>query len=149
LGSPGIISLINGTDNTGALLASTNGIPATTDSWQDNTVSFATGASVSGDLTIELSVAGANTYQANFDNVQLTATGVFQFGLLKVSGGNWSLTGGGGTPGAGYTLLTTTNLSAPINWATNSTGTLNGAGAFSNSVPIGSGPARFFWVRMP
>ena len=45
LGSPGIISLINGTDTSGLLLASTNGIPTTPDTWQDYTVSFTTGPS--------------------------------------------------------------------------------------------------------
>ena len=73
LGSPGIISLINGTDTSGLLLASTNGVPTTPDTWQDYTVSFTTGASVSGDLTVALSVAGASTFQANLDNVRLTA----------------------------------------------------------------------------
>lgn len=149
LGSPGIISLINGTDDTGTLLASTNGIPTTPNTWQDNTVSFTTGTSASGDLVVELSVAGASTYQANFDNVILTANPIFQFGSPEVSGGNLILTGNGGTPDGGYTLLTTTNLAPPINWTTNSAGTLDGSGAFSNSIPIVSGPARFYWVRMP
>jgi hypothetical protein len=160
---PGIISLLNGTDNTGTVLASTNGVPATQNTWQDYTVSFATGASVSGDLTVELwvdptltgSVAnGVNNVQGDFDNVRLTVTPiVFNapiFGAPKVSGGNLILTGTGGTPNAGYTWLTTTNLSAPINWTTNSTGTLDVTGAFSNAIPINAlAPAGFFKFRMP
>ena len=149
LGSPGIISLINGASNTGTVLASTSGIPATVDTWQDYAVNFTTGASISGDLTVELSVAGASTYQANFDNVRLTKAQLFQFGSIKVSGGNLILTSGGGTPGAGYTLLTTTNLSAPIIWTTNSAGSLDGTGASSNAIPIGTAPARFYWLRAP
>lgn len=43
LGSPGIISLLNGTNNAGTLLASTNGIPDTADTWQDCSVTFITG----------------------------------------------------------------------------------------------------------
>jgi len=35
-------------------------------------VSFTTGSTVSGDLTIALSVAGASSYQAEFDDVILT-----------------------------------------------------------------------------
>ena len=71
-------------------------------------------------------------------------------GTPKASGGNLILTGTGGTPDAGYTWLTTTNLSAPINWATNSTGTLDGTGSFSNAIPINAAePARFFRLRMP
>ncbi len=72
LGSPGIISLINGANNTGTLLASTNGVPTTSGTWQDYTTTFITGPTVSGDLTVELPVAGASTIQANFDNVRLT-----------------------------------------------------------------------------
>jgi len=53
-------------------LATTIGIPATTGIWQDYSVTFITGSSVSGDLTVALSVAGAPTYQAQFDNVRLT-----------------------------------------------------------------------------
>ncbi len=150
LGSPGIISLINGTDNTGALLAGTNGVPSTPNTWQDYAVTFTTGTSVSGDLTVELSVIGNNTsIQANFDNVRLTETPIFQFSPARVSGGNLILTGTGGVANAGYTLLTTTNLSAPIIWTTNSIGTLSSAGAFSNSIPIGAAPARFYRVRVP
>src|ERR1035438_1393185 len=41
--SPGIISLINGTDDTGTVLASGGGLPATQNTWQDYSVSFTTG----------------------------------------------------------------------------------------------------------
>lgn len=64
--------------------------------------------------------------------------------------GNLILTGTGGTPNAGYTWLTATNLSAPINWTTNSTGTLDGTGSFSNAIPIDAAqPASFFRLRLP
>jgi hypothetical protein len=74
--SPGIISLINGTDNAGTVLASGGGLPVAQNFWQDYTVTFTTGASVNGDLTIVLSVAGSEAIQADFDNVRLTATPV-------------------------------------------------------------------------
>jgi alpha-L-rhamnosidase len=151
--SPGIISLINGTDNTDAVLASGGGLPATQNTWQDYSVAFTTGASVSGDLTIELSVLGnGTTIQADFDNVQLSEAPLVvpSFSAPKVSGGNLILTGNGGTPNGRYLWLVTTNLTAPINWTTNSTGTLDGTGSFSNSFPISaSQPARFFRLRMP
>ncbi len=67
----------------------------------------------------------------------------------RAAGGNLILTGSGGTPGAAYTWLSTTNLSAPIVWATNSIGNLDGAGAFSNSIPMGANPATFFRLRLP
>ena len=72
------------------------------------------------------------------------------FGSPKVSGGNLILTGNSGTPGSGYTRLVATNLSAPIAWKTNSTGTLDGAGAFSSFIPIDPAqPASFYRLRVP
>jgi len=72
INSPGIISLVNGDDNTGTVLATTNGLPATQDTWQDYSVQYTTGPTVSGNLTVCLSVAGDPTLiQANFDNVRL------------------------------------------------------------------------------
>jgi len=155
INSPGNILLINGTNNTGALLATGGGLPTTQNSWQNYTVSYTTGASVSGDLTLALSVVGnATTIQADFDNVQLTATPViFKAPTLQaamVSGGKLVLTGSGGTPNNGYTWLATINLTTPIIWMTNSTGTLDSTGALSNAIPIAtSHPASFFRLRMP
>jgi hypothetical protein len=155
INSPGIISLINGINNNGTVLASTNGLPATQNTWQNYTVSFTTGSAVSGDLTIVLSVLGnGTTIQADFDNVRLT---VAPFPLVlptlarpHVSQGNLIVTGTGGTPRAGYTWLATTNLSAPILWKTNSTSTLDSGGSFSNAIPINpTQPAGFFRLRMP
>ena len=72
INSPGIISLVNGTDNTGTVLATGGGLPATQNTWQDYTISFTNGATASGDVTIVLSVLGnGTTIQADFDNVQL------------------------------------------------------------------------------
>jgi hypothetical protein len=142
--SPGIISLINGTDYTGKVLATTSGIPATVGTWEDFTTTFSTGPSVSGDLTVELSVAPAPTYQAQFDDVRLTKAGLFQFLAPKVSGGNFILMGEGGPVNGTYTLLTTTNLANPNGWTTYNSGPLDGNGAFSNSIPVAAAPARYF-----
>ena len=155
INSFGIISLLNGTNNTATLLASGGGLPAVQNTWQDYTVTFTTGASVSGDLTVELSVIGnGTTIQADFDNVQLAKTPVSlqapTFEAVKMSGGALILTATNGTPNSGYTLLTTTALSSPITWTTNSTGTLDGTGAFSNAIPISaSQTASYFRLRMP
>jgi Fibronectin type III domain len=153
--SPGIISLVNGSSASGTTLASGGGLPSTQSTWQNYSVTYVTGASVSGDLTIALSVIGNDTtIQADFDNVRLTkAALVFaapMFGAPKISAGNLILTGTGGTPNSGYTWLTTTNLAAPTHWLTNSTGTLDGTGAFSNSIPLNpSLPTGFFRLRLP
>ena len=67
-----------------------------------------------------------------------------------ISGGNLILTGSSGTEGAGYTLLTTTNLTPPIIWTTNTTGNFDGSGNFSNAIPVStSTPATFFRIRTP
>ncbi|HEY1789462.1 MAG TPA: hypothetical protein VGJ73_14995, partial [Verrucomicrobiae bacterium] len=148
INSPGIISLIGGANNSGTVLASTSGIPATQNTWQDYSVAYNTGASVSGDLTVELSVLGnGTTIQADFDNVQLTQAPLFVFNPPVISGGNLILTATGGTANSGYTLLTTTNLLG--SWTTNSMGTFNNAGGFSNSIPVGTSPVRFFQLRTP
>jgi len=153
LNSPGIISLVNGADVTGAVLASGGGLPSVRNTWQNYSVSCATGAAVSGDLSIVLSALGnGTTIQADFDNVQLTVVPlkVPVLGTPKIAGGYLLLTASGGTAGAGYTWLASTNLSAPGNWTTNRTGTLDVAGGFSNAIPINPGqPACFFKLRIP
>jgi hypothetical protein len=155
INSPGIISLINGINNTGTVLTSTNGLPSLQNTWQNYSASYTTGNSVNGDLTVVLSVLGnSSTIQADFDNVRLTATPVifnsFILGPLGILGDNLILSGSGGPPNTGYTWLITTNLSPPIIWTTNVTGTLDGTGAFSNAIPINTlQRAKFFRLRIP
>jgi len=69
----------------------------------------------------------------------------------RTSGGNLILTGSGGAPNGGYTLLASTNVSTPLaTWTTNSTGTFSGSGSFSNGIPVNpSEEARFFTIRIP
>jgi hypothetical protein len=99
-----------------------------------------------------LSVIGAGTIQADFDNVRLTAAAVPvapALGTPAVSGGYLILTGAGGTPNQPYTWLSTTNLAGPLpDWITNSTGVLSPTGACSNAIPL-SAPAQFFKLRLP
>jgi hypothetical protein len=66
LSGTGTIELRNGTNPSGTLLASTSLTPAA-GTFQDASISFNTGSTVSGDLTIVLRKAGGS--QANFDNV--------------------------------------------------------------------------------
>jgi len=71
-------------------------------------------------------------------------------GTSRTSDGHLILTGTSGTPNAGYTWLTTTSLVPPITWTTNLQSTLDGSGAFSNSISISTTtPASFFRLRMP
>jgi alpha-L-rhamnosidase len=153
INSPGIIRLINGIDNTGAVLATDGGLPAAQNSWQDYTATYTTAPSAHGDLTIVLSVIADGNIQADFDNVRLKAEPLLVAPALRTSGvlgSNLIVIGAGGTPNGGYTLLTATNLSGPINWRTNSAGTLDTNGALSNMIPINpSQPAKYFRLRLP
>jgi hypothetical protein len=72
------------------------------------------------------------------------------FGHPTLSGGNLILTGSGGSPNKGYSLLSATNLTPPVTWITNTTGTLDGTGSFSNAIPVTATPsAKFFRLRLP
>ncbi len=64
--------------------------------------------------------------------------------------GNLIVTGSGGSPNGSYTWLSATNLTPPVVWTTNSTGTLDETGSFSNAIPIDPvQPERFFRLRLP
>jgi hypothetical protein len=83
-----------------------------------------------------------------------TLAGVTQPPVLsdvKIVDGNFLFNATGGIPNAGYTLLTTTNVALPLaEWTTNSTGTFDGAGSVSASIPVDPAvPAAFFWLRTP
>jgi hypothetical protein len=68
-----------------------------------------------------------------------------------VSGGNLVLVGSGGKADAAYAWLTTTNLATPLSeWTTNTTGTFNSSGGFSNSISIDKEvPQQFFRLSTP
>ena len=71
-------------------------------------------------------------------------------GIPQVSKHDLVLAGKGGTPNSSYTWLTATSLSAPINWTTNTVGTLDRMGAFSNGIPISvTNGVSFFRLRLP
>jgi alpha-L-rhamnosidase len=123
LNSPGIISLINGTDNTGTILATGGGLPATQNTWQDYSATLTTGATVSGDLTIALSAQGnGTTIQADFDNVRLAITPVLppepaDLSAVMVASNNLVMNVSNLVIGRNYVLQSTTNLAAPV-WLT-------------------------------
>ncbi|HEU5124287.1 MAG TPA: immunoglobulin domain-containing protein [Verrucomicrobiae bacterium] len=69
---------------------------------------------------------------------------------VRVTGGNLVVTGTG-SANSDYTILTTTNLAKPLaEWTISTTGVIDGAGSFSNAIPVDPAtPARFFRVRTP
>lgn len=122
---------------------------------------------------VTITPAAASTLAQNVTAVQFTFTtptgengwsgyaelGVFgsatqaplKVNSFTVAGGNLLLVGTGGTPGAGYTWLASTNVAAPLStWITNSTGVFDNSGAFTGSIPVStSQPAWFFKLRIP
>jgi hypothetical protein len=65
-----------------------------------------------------------------------------------LSGGNIIMTGSG-KPGDGYTWLSTTNLTPPVVWTTNSQGTFDSSGVCTNSYMVTNPPHLFFRLRSP
>jgi len=69
---------------------------------------------------------------------------------VSVSSGNLILQGTNGAVGGSYSILESTNLALPLaNWTTNQSGTFNGSGTFSNAIPLGTDPQRFFSIKQP
>jgi fibronectin-binding autotransporter adhesin len=98
--------------------------------------------------SVTLQPVGSATFNPVTGELTITSVAPPAFNSPVLSGGNLILTGTGGTPGAGYTLLTTTNLLSA--WTTNIQSTFSGTGTFSNSIPVnGSQPAQFFRLRTP
>lgn len=65
-------------------------------------------------------------------------------------GTNLVFTATNGVPGGGWTLLTTTNLTPPVVWSTNLTGTFDGQGnvTLTNGI-LSTESARYFLFRAP
>jgi len=98
--------------------------------------------------SVTLQPVGTATFNPVTGELTITSVAPPAFNSPVLSGGNLILTGTGGTPGAGYTLLTTTNLLSA--WTTNTQSTFSGTGTFSNSIPVNSSqPEQFFRLRTP
>ena len=67
MNSPGIISLINGTNNDGTVLVAGGGLPASQDGWHDYTATYITGAAVvSGILLLRFRSSEMNHHPGGF-----------------------------------------------------------------------------------
>ncbi len=69
----------------------------------------------------------------------------------EIVGGDLILTGDSGPANGTYSILTSTNVAAPLgDWTTNTVGTFDGSGVFSNAIPLTPGePKRFFLIKQP
>lgn len=106
-------------------------------------------AAHTGNFTsVTVSPSGSATFDPNTGILTITSTGSLSLNHPFVSNGNLVVTGSG-TPGASYTLLSSTNLSLPLaQWTTNSSGTFDNNGSISNAIPL-SQTNRFFLLRQP
>lgn len=144
-----IIGLTGVTYNGTLVVTNTSGTPLTSGSAFQL---FHSATAGTGNFTnVTILPVGAGTFNPATGVLTITSAGNFTINPVTESAGNLILTGTGGSPGAGYTVLTTTNLTTPIaNWTTNTTGTLDGSGDFSNAIPVSvTTPAQFFRVRTP
>lgn len=95
-----------------------------------------------------------NTSQLNV-NGSISVSGVVatqpEFNAPAISEGNLILTGTGGTPNGSYSVLSSTNVAAPLSeWIVSASGTFDGTGAYSNAIPVNaSEPRRFYQLRIP
>jgi fibronectin-binding autotransporter adhesin len=92
--------------------------------------------------------AGSGTFNPSTGQLTITGNGAISLNRPFLSGGNLVVTGTG-SPGTGYTLLTSTNIALPLaQWGTNTTGTFSGSGTSSNAIPLDQ-TNRFFLLRQP
>ena len=70
---------------------------------------------------------------------------------IQIGGGNVSISGTNGTSGAGFRILSSTNVSLPLgSWTQVGSSSFNGSGNFTNSVPYNSAdPRRFYIIVSP
>jgi hypothetical protein len=95
-------------------------------------------------------IAASIVTNVNNSSIDLVVSGpANDFNRAFVSGGNLVLTGTG-APNGTYAILTSTNVADPLStWATNNIGNFDGSGTFSNAIPIGPDPQRFFILKTP
>lgn len=88
--------------------------------------------------------------QLTIANAVVSTPVINQISVVGGVGGNFILQGTNGAPSTGYSIITATNLTIPrANWTTATTGTFGAGGTFSNGIPVGSEPARFFQIKTP
>ena len=101
-------------------------------------------------LTFEHLKDDGNTYFISIGEMELlgvaSAPRPFISSTVR-SGNNLLVSGSGGTPNGSFSVLTNGNVAAPVaGWGTNTTGTFDGSGNFSVSLPISAANPRLFYL---
>ncbi len=113
---------------------------------------FSASAAGTGNFSsVTILPSGSGTFSPANGTLTISSTVPPAFGAPALVGGNLILTGSNGLAGANYTILSTTNLALPLSqWVSNTAGTFNGTGGFSNSIPVGTNPPQqFFQIQTP
>jgi autotransporter-associated beta strand protein len=91
--------------------------------------------------------------QVLLHNVNATGSTPPTFAAPIISGGNIILTGSGGTGGASYSVVTSTNIASPLSTWTpvgGQSGNFAANGHFTNTIPVNaSDRKRFYGIRSP
>lgn len=97
-----------------------------------------------------MSVANNATFQTYSNVTSTIASGPVTI-LFQKAGANLIMTGGGGSAGAEYRVVSSTNIALPMaQWTTVTTTNFDGSGNFSNAVPIDStNKSLFFRIAVP
>lgn len=81
---------------------------------------------------------------------EITGSAVANITLTFARNGTDIVLTGTGTPSGTYSILSSTEVTSPRSaWLTNSTGSFNASGTFSNTIPIGAQSALFFMLKTP
>jgi hypothetical protein len=133
--------------------------PTTQSTERGTMVSATSGPLASNVIAVSVTFSNAPNVEngwTGYGEIQLfgfatPSAGPITFQRPTISGGNIILVGAGGTPGSGYTVLTSTNVAAPVaTWTTNTTSTFSVSGGFSNSIPLTPGESqRYYLIRTP
>jgi hypothetical protein len=105
-------------------------------------------------LTFEHLKADTNTYFISIGELELLGVAVTTGPVISSTvrvGNNLNITGSGGTPNGSFSVLTNGNVAASLaTWGTNQTGSFDGSGNFSASLPISaSNPRLFYLIKTP
>ena len=122
-----------------------------TSSQQNPSIPNATPAA-SGNYNCTVTVNGVTSAAATTPvTVNAVASSPAVISSVQMNNGNLIIQGTNGSASGTYSVLTSTNLAAPLStWTTNTTGTFSGSGGFSNSIPVsGTAPQEFFNIKQP
>jgi hypothetical protein len=147
------LALSSGTLTYGGTLTVTN-VGATLQTGDTFTLFTAPGNSFGGSFSLILPggvVWNSSQLAVNGTLIVDSTSGGPIIGSTTLSGSSLIMSGSGGTANAGFTVLTSTNITLPLaSWSVDGTGTFDNSGNFSYTNSTGTtNPASFFIISSP